>query len=247
MGEEKPQEPGLKLSMLVQPTLAARAVETRQLAQARQQPDLLKVTSSPTGNIRIGAAPALDRLAANLIDLYIVIPLAIAFTASSIPLSGLLISGPPTDISPLPGLIIWFAWLSVPFASMVYVCAAYGIFGNTLGKRIRGLAVSGPGPARAGRLRLLLRAVPKWGVFLALSGIWFGLVKIVFIVFGSASLTGIDGLLAALELLLPGGVLFLVSGSDLVLPSVRSDRRSLTDMLTGTRVIWRKDPEEPPG
>jgi hypothetical protein len=243
MGEEKPQEPGLRLSMLVQPTWAARPVETRQPSEPRPPFSPPRDMPGTSKRFRSGAVPASERVAANAIDLIVTAPLIASFIAISLPLTNFLVpQGPPeSDAAGYArfGLFLILIWFSLPFTPMVYTCAAYGIFGNTFGKWVRGLGVLGPDSVRTSRTRLLLRSAPKWGLFLSLVVAWCGLSQIIFAVFEPAPGTATDKVFTGL-FPLPWLVLLFVSALDMLLPAARSDRRSLTDMLTGTVIIWRK-------
>jgi hypothetical protein len=181
--------------------------------------------------------PASERLAADLIDLFVTLPIAAALLFGT-PYLVLLNDEPPDshgNAYAAVGIFFLMIPLCVPLAALIYTGLAYLIMRNTPGKHLKSLAVQREGRGRASRKRLVSRCLFKWGLFVGfyLSGFAVGVAAL------DLSGTAFASWVLMLSLATPCLALIGVVITDRLFPLTRPDGRSLTDIVTGTEVKWR--------
>lgn len=234
--EEKPRETGLKLSMLMQP--AGRNVMRGREPAGPERPYGLTVVSEPLFPARV---PLSVRFSADVIDLLIILPFATALLFGLPMLLALNDEPPGSDGNAYAaiGLFMILIPVVVPLTALIYTGLAYRFTGNTLGKRARSLTVLREGGGPATRARVLSRSLFKWGVFVCIYFLWLAIGVILAAL--DQSVTYLSAWVTVLGLVIPSLALISVLILDRLFPLTRLDEKSLTDIVTGTEVVWRAE------
>lgn len=241
---DNPLSDGLKLSMLIEPVSTRPPRST--VSETQQELPSSRRSSSRTATWAETAehGPRLlteARFRSDLIDFMVIVPAVLLL------LFGLPFLAAASDREShggayaAIGTFILMIPLGIPIAAMLYAGISYGIFGTTFGKRKQALRVISRNGTAASRKRKFFRPFIKWGVFTT---------TFLTLSMAAALLQPEDwrerakfNLSDALYMIalfgtIPGILIFIVA--DRILPVVTQDRRSLTDILTRTRVTQNR-------
>ncbi len=236
---DKPQSDGLKLSMLIQPKVSGAGVRP-QVAQvgegysARPAESPSRFEGRPTSLRRA-------RLGADLIDLAITVPIAVLIQFGLPFWLGWATREPDHANYTAVGLFMILIPYSLPLAALLYGILAYGVAGNSVGKRKMGLTVTTANAEAVSRKRLLLRPITNWGFFLTAAFVMLVSLTLVGVFLGRDQ--PFSNVVVALMLIfiiaVPVSIFLFQFG---VRVFADSERPNLVDRWTGTRVRWKDDP-----
>lgn len=247
MLDEKPKPSGLKLSMITQPVNRPAARPSRGMTQSQKSPAPLDPADQRKLQNEWKSALRTARFKSDLVDFVVIVPIYLAL------LIGLPLLIARSDTDPEShggayaaiGMFFLMIPLGIPIAALSYSGLAYFFAGSTLGKAKHSLSILDmPGNA-ASRRRKLLRPLIKWGLFVF---VFLGLLIAATLVWtgnldddGARNISTVVFSIALFGAI-PAILVFIVA--DRILPVIRSDCRSLTDLLTRTKVVFEDQPAE---
>ena len=244
-----PKSDGLNLSMITQPVNKPFARErSSEAILAGQTPPQARANrySGVAAFFAVKGSLRLARLYSDLVDAVIAALVSIGLLVAVFAWGASVIGDSESSrYDELAFILIFTALiLGVPMAALLYTCLVYLVTGTTAGKRLLGLRVEMNSGAHPSRFKLTSRSLFKWGPYTALGtiGVATALTMLVrsdgdLSMFETFTIVTVNVIGYALTL-----TLLVYIFLDQMLPWARSDCRSLTDMLTKTKVVFKDEP-----